>query len=232
MKMIHYKSALLVLCLFAASNDLGYAQGDGNRTITLPDPDTSGGMSLTESIFARECIRSFNETTLTRDQIAQLLWAGNGSKVDAVTGPTRTAPSAGGLYPVELYVVAGRGMDLAPGIYHYRSDGHSLVQVREGDRRTELSRAALGQRAITDAPVSIVIAAVYERTTGKYGERGRERYVKMEAGHAAQNIFLQVTALELGTVTIGAFDDTRVKQLIGLERAEPLYIMPVGVPGR
>jgi SagB-type dehydrogenase family enzyme len=123
-------------------------------------------------------------------------------------------------------------MDSAPGIYHYRSDSHSLEQVKEGDRRAELSRAALGQRAITDAPVSIVIAAVYERTTGKYGERGRNRYVKMDAGHAAQNIFLQITALELGTVTIGAFDDTRVKQLLGLERAEPLYIMPVGVPGR
>jgi SagB-type dehydrogenase family enzyme len=163
-------------------------------------------------------------------QVAQLLWAGNGSAVDAVSGPTRTAPSAGGLYPVELYLVAGNVEELKAGIYSYDSSTHTLEMMQEGDVRSELTRAALGQYFIEEAPMTIVIAGVYERTTRKYGDRGRERYVKMDAGHAAENIFLQVTALELGTTTVGAFRDRDVKQVLGLRKAEPLYIMPVGKP--
>jgi SagB-type dehydrogenase family enzyme len=211
----------------------------GNRTsVPLPEPSVSGeGMSLTEALNRRQCIRSFNDDPLGRDQLGRLLWSGNGQKVktrsiDTISGATRTAPSAGGLYPVELYAVVGEVEGLKAGVYHYRPTLHSLELVEEGDIRADLSSAALGQRFIRSAPVTVVITAVYERTTRKYGERGRQRYVTMDAGHAAQNIFLQVTAMGLGTTTVGAFRDVRVEQLLQLSKEEPLYLLPVGVPSR
>ncbi|NTU47813.1 MAG: SagB/ThcOx family dehydrogenase [Syntrophobacteraceae bacterium] len=130
--------------------------------------------------------------------------------------------------PVGAYLVAGRVDGLAPGVFSYRPDGHELLKVFEGDRRAELASAALGQSWVKDAPASIVISAVYERTTGKYRERGI-RYVHMEAGHAAQNVCLQAVALELGSVVVGAFVDGDVKKVLHMPDSEdPLAIIPVG----
>ena len=98
--------------------------------------------------------------------------------------------------------------------------------------RLELARAALDQEFIYEAPVDIVICAIYERTTLGYGNRG-ERYVHIEVGHAGQNIYLQAEALGLATVAIGAFNDEQVRQVLRLDRqTKPLYIMPVGQPAR
>jgi SagB-type dehydrogenase family enzyme len=220
------------LCTAEGQNEYRTRRQDQlrNGAIRLPDPATKNGAPLNEAIYERRCIRSFFDEPLTLDHLGQLLWAGNGSRVDAVSGPTRTAPSAGGLYPVELFVIAGDVRGLEAGVYAYTSDSHALLPVKEGDLRADLTEYALMQRFIGKAPATIVIAAVYERTTRKYGERGRERYVHMDAGHAAQNIFLQVTALGLGTTTVGAFRDRGIKQLLDAEKAEPLYLMPVGIP--
>jgi len=154
-----------------------------------------------------------------------LLWAAQG-----ITDPSvgRTAPSAGALYPLEVYVLAGTVTGLAHGIYKYKPQGHELVKVADGDKRAELSRAALGQAWIRDAAAVIVFSAVYERTTQKYRERGL-RYVHIEIGHAAQNVALQAVSLKLGTVPIGAFYDEEVKKVVKMgDREQPLYIMPVG----
>ena len=224
--------SLGALCTAEGQNENGPREGQQLKSgeIRLPEPLVKMGVSLNEAIYERRCIRSFSDEPLTLDHLGQLLWAGNGSRVDAVSGPTRTAPSAGGLYPVELFVVAGDVEGLEPGIYAYRSSSHSLQLIKGGDFRPELTESALMQRFIGKAPATIVIAAVYERTTRKYGERGKERYVHMDAGHAAQNIFLQVTSLGLGTTTVGAFRDRGIKQLLDAEKAEPLYLMPLGVP--
>lgn len=222
---IFFFTIILLVTICSAS----LSQGVNDR-ITLPEPDTAGGMSLTRAIFKRRCIRSFKETSVTLSQLSQILWAGCGRKVDSVTGPTRTAPSAGGLYPVEIYVVAGNVDGLSEGCYSYNSSSHSLIALKEGDLRRDLARASLWQQFIVEAPVTIVIGVVYERTTRKYGERGRARYAIMDAGHVAQNIFLQVVALNLGTTTVGAFSDADVCRILGLKDAEPLYIMPVGHP--
>jgi len=132
------------------------------------------------------------------------------------------------LYPLEVYVVVGDVEKLEPGVYKYKSNLHELVKVKDEDIREELAEAALGQSCVQDGIINIVIAAVYERTTSKYGERG-VRYVHMEAGHAAQNICLQATALDLGLVTVGAFHDDRVNQIVGmLENEAPLYVIPIG----
>jgi len=138
------------------------------------------------------------------------------------------SPSAGATYPLEVYVVAGNVTGLAAGIYHYKPQSHEITHETSGDRRQALAAAALGQSMIEDAPLSLVIAAINERTSPRYGER-TERYVAMEAGHAAQNVYLQATALGLGTVVVGAFDDGGVSRVMGLGQARPLYIMPVGL---
>ncbi len=194
-------------------------------TLKLPEPRLESKVSLEETLFKRRSIREYANLPLALGDISQLLWAAQG--ITAEWGG-RTAPSAGGLYPVELYLVAGSVENLAPGVYKYKPQGHELVEIRDGDVREELAKAALDQTWVKEGAIDIVIAAVYERTTKKYGDRG-VRYVDMEAGHAAQNIYLQATALNLGMVTVGAFYDEQVKSVLGmLENEVPLYVIPVG----
>ncbi|MEO0050499.1 MAG: SagB/ThcOx family dehydrogenase, partial [candidate division WOR-3 bacterium] len=160
---------------------------------------------------------------LTLNEVGQLLWAAQGK-----TGKTygRTAPSAGATYPMEVFLVAGRVQGLDSGVYHYDVERHALQLVKTGDVRSELAGAALGQTCIKNAPASIVLTCEYKRTTTRYGERGI-RYVHMEAGHIGQNVSLECVALDLGTVMVGAFNDSAVMRVLGV-KYEPLYIMPVG----
>jgi SagB-type dehydrogenase family enzyme len=124
--------------------------------------------------------------------------------------------------------VAGDVEDLTWGVYQYEPDGHQLVKTMEGDRRAGLASAALGQGCVKEGAVAFVFTGVYERTTGKYGDRGI-RYVHIEVGHAAQNLCLQATAMGLGAVTVGAFHDEQVTKLLNLPGDEqPLYIIPIG----
>ncbi len=193
--------------------------------VALPEVRLTGNVSLEETLLNRRSSRQYTDEALTLEEVSQLLWAAQG--ITAEWGG-RTAPSAGALYPLEVYLVAGSVDDLAPGVYLYEPDDHELVKVRDEDVREELADAALGQTPVRDGAIDIVISAVYERTMRKYGERG-VMYVHMEAGHAAQNIYLQATALDLGTVTIGAFVDELVKEILSMPEDEaPLYIIPVG----
>ncbi|MBU7012113.1 MAG: SagB/ThcOx family dehydrogenase [Theionarchaea archaeon] len=196
--------------------------------ITLPPPNLKGDMSVEESIRLRRSIRDFQDIPLSLEQISQLLWAGQG----ITEGFKRAAPSAGATYPLTLYVAVGdKGVTgLSSGVYEYIPRTHSLVVVKKGDFRQRIAAACLNQLFIQEAPVTIVIAAEYEKTTSRYGERGK-RYVHMEAGHVGENIYLQAVALELGTVVVGAFQDIDLKQVLDLpEELVPLYVMPVGHP--
>jgi len=187
----------------------------------------SGERSLESVLQTRRSVREYARKPLTRDELAQLLWAAQG-----VTGPgsLRTAPSAGALYPLEVDVVIGDVDGLPSAIYRYRPDRHELVLTRGGDRRRELRAAALGQDCVEAGAAVIALAGVYARTSEKYGERGI-RYVHMEVGHAAQNVCLQATAFGLGTVVVGAFEDGPVKRVLGLASdEEPLSLIPVGHP--
>ena len=193
--------------------------------VELPRPTLSSEQSLESALKERRSVREYSHRPLTRSELAQLLWAAQG-----ITGPDglRTAPSAGALYPLEVSVVVGRVDGLPSGIYRYKAERHELVLVEEGDRRGELRAAALGQEYVEAGAAVIALAAVHARTTEKYGKRGI-RYVHMEVGHAAQSVWLQATALGLGTVVVGAFDDAPVKRILGLARdEEPLCLMPVG----
>ena len=198
------------------------------QLVELPEVSRESKMSVEESLEARRSVREFSEEGLSIDEIGQLVWAAQG-----ITEPARgfrTAPSAGALYPLEVYVVTDKSRDeeLESGVYRYLPNEHSLKKIIEEDKREELYEAALRQDSIREAPVSIVITSVYERVTQRYGDRG-EIYAHIEVGHVAQNIYLQVESLGLGTVIIGAFEDEEFKQILNLEEGEePLVILPVG----
>ena len=195
------------------------------KVIKLPQPRLAGPVSLEETLLKRRSVREYANLPLTIEEVSQLLWAAQG--VTSEWGG-RTAPSAGALYPLELYLVVGNVESLTSGVYKYSPEEHELVQVSGEDVREELAEAALGQVCIRKGAIDIVVAAVYERTASKYGDRA-VRYVHLEAGHAAQNIYLQATALNLGTVTVGAFYDDQVKLIMGMpEEENPLYLIPVG----
>ncbi|MBD3360480.1 SagB/ThcOx family dehydrogenase [Candidatus Peregrinibacteria bacterium] len=197
-----------------------------SKTIELPEPEYDSDTSIEEAILNRRSIRNYKNEPLTISEISQILWAAQGITDE---DGKRAAPSAGALYPIEIYLVAGDVEELSPGIYKYNPGGHEIIRIAKDDVRKQLSSAALGQNQVEDAAADIVITAVYERTESKYGERA-ERYVHMEVGHIGQNIYLQCVALNLGTVSVGAFDDMEVKEIINMEKdEEPLYILPIGV---
>jgi SagB-type dehydrogenase family enzyme len=199
------------------------------QVLALPAPQLKGRLTLEEALALRRSVRDFSDTPLTPAELGQLLWAAQG-----ITHPPgrRTAPSAGALYPLEVYVVTREG------VYHYEPEQHRLAVQAAGDVRRALFEAALRQEAVSEAPAVIAIAAVYARTAQKYGDPASgagersSRYVHLEAGHAAQNILLQAVALGLGAVPVGAFRDEEVKRALALPPdQQPLYLIPVGHPG-
>jgi SagB-type dehydrogenase family enzyme len=200
----------------------GYAN---QEIIKLPEPVLDGAISVEKALAARRSVRHYAALPLMLTELSQLLWAAQG-----LPGPSglRTAPSAGALYPLEIYIAAGNVTGLTSGIYKYNGRNHVLLKTGDGDIREKLFDAGLRQGSIKDAPVVLTICAVYERITTKYGERGI-RYTDMEAGHAAQNIYLQAESLGLGTVAIGAFRDSKVSKIVNLATTEhPLYLIPIG----
>ncbi len=192
--------------------------------IKLPSFSREGELSVEEAVYNRRSRRRYGKGELTLFEVSQLLFVAQG--ITGEGGRKRAAPSAGATYPMETYLVAGNVKELDKGVYRYIPQGHSIELINKGDKRKQLTAAALGQVYIMNAPVSIVLAAEYERTMGRYGQRGR-RYVHMEAGHIGENIYLECESLGLSTVVIGAFSDSLVKKILGIDE-EPLYIMPVG----
>lgn len=193
--------------------------------VALPAPRLDGGTPIERALAERRSVREYARGALTLAQVAQLLWAAQGV---SRRGGARTAPSAGALHPLELYLVAGEVRDLDPGIYRYVVAGHQLIQAAVGDVRSRLCAAALGQECVSAGAAVFVFTAIERRTTHKYGRRGA-RYVYIETGHAAQNLALQATALGLGCVTVGAFGDDEVTRLLDLpDGTAPVYLVPVG----
>lgn len=190
--------------------------------IMLPQPELESDISLEEALNSRRSVRNFSSKELSLNQISQILWAAQGITQES-TG-FRTSPSAGALYPLEIFLLK------SDGVFHYIPDGHKIIKLNLDDLRPDLVQGVLFQGFVADAPVNIIITAVYERTTAKYGNRGI-RYVHLEAGHSCQNILLQAVALGLGAVPVGAFDDSYIQDLLDLPQDYiPLYIIPIGYP--
>lgn len=188
-------------------------------------------LTVRDAIATRRTVRSFSDRPLTKDQVMDLLWAAQGI-TDNARG-FRSVPSAGALYPIELYVAVGLASvtGLEEGLYHYSPRGHFLEKEAGEDLRQKLAAASLSQMWMAQAPVSLVICGVYGRTTRKYGDRG-VRYVHMEAGCVTENVFLMAVAMGLSAGIVGAFEDTAVAEILNLPTGtEPLLILPAGYAG-
>lgn len=198
--------------------------------IKLPKPEFRG-IILEEALRKRRSIREYSKKTLTLSEVSQLLWAAQGITGKIYETFLRTAPSAGALYPFEIYVFINNVENLKQGLYHYFVRDHSLVFIKEGDFRDKLLRASLEQEMVRDAGAVFVLSAIFDRTRSKYGERGY-RYVYIEAGHISQNIYLQATSLGLGTVVVGAFLDDEINRLLEIDgkKEAVIAIQPVGRP--
>ncbi len=195
--------------------------------VRLPSPSQKGNLSLEETLQQRRSVREFGRGQLQLADVSQILWSAQGI---THAGGFRTAPSAGALYPLEIYWVVGDVAGLPAGVYRYEPSRHTLVLIRGGDPRARLAAAAFSQTWIRSASAVLAIAGVYGRTTGKYGKRG-QRYVDIEVGHVAQNVYLQATAQGLATVMVAAFDDAEVQAVLGLPD-DAAWARPLGHPRR
>jgi SagB-type dehydrogenase family enzyme len=219
-------SRTAVAAVLALLSGLTIEAQQPSATIRLPAARHEGAMSVEAALWARRSVRGLARDTLALADAAQLLWAAQG--VNRPDGH-RTAPSAGATYALEILLVASRVRDLPAGVYRYRPAIHALDPVAAGERLPDLVQATR-QQWIGDAAAVIVLTAVYERTARRYGERA-ERYVPIEAGHAAENVYLQCAALGLGTTYVGSYSDTAITRVLALAPDErPLGLLPVGRP--
>jgi SagB-type dehydrogenase family enzyme len=221
------KYVVLFLIVLAGPETIAFAEPQARsvnlRVIQLPEPELTGSMSIEESLAKRRSIRSFNGRKLDYTQIGQLAWAAQG--ITESKRGLRTAPSAGAIYPMQIYFVT------AEALFVYRPAGHTLELLHTGDLRQEFAKAAFGQQYVAQAPCDIIIAGSVQKLAVRYGRKART-FALLEAGHIAQNIHLQAVSMGLGSVPIGAFDENAVKRLCGLGATEfePFYIIPVGYP--
>ncbi len=196
--------------------------------IKLPEPEYQG-ITLEEAIKKRRSVRNYSGKPVTMSQLSQLVFSAQGKTGKTYGHPLRTTPSAGALYPFEVYIIANNVDTLDQGIYHYGVLNHTLELIESGDFRKDITSAGLKQEMLGDSDVVFVLSAIFDRTRHKYGERGF-RYVYIEAGHISQNIYLQAVSLGLGSVGVGAFLDNEVNQLIGIDgqKEAVIYLHAVG----
>lgn len=234
----------LVLIVFGVTNLLSSNDNDPKKlnkkttnnmelqeVINLPEPVFSGEMSIEQGLKERRSHRNFSNKALSLQEVSQILWSAYGvSDAESFAGiKLKTAPSAGATYPLEIYLLAGNVDGLAPGLYKYHAEENKLELFLKGDIRKEVSEACLGQRMLNDAPATIIYNVVFERIAERYGDRGIERYVYMDIGHSSQNVYLQATALGMGTCAVGAFNDSQLEKVITPPEDEVvMYLMPFG----
>jgi len=207
----------LPLCMMGHS---ALAQGKSSgESIKLPPPKYESDVSVEKALLERRSIRSYKEEPLTLNELSQILWAAQG-----ITEPTkglRTAPSPRAVYLLQLYVLPGNVANLPMGIYKYQPQTHDLIKIADGDKKAELFKAA-GQAPIKNAPVALVITGLSEKTQNP-------AWMYLEAGHAAENIYLQSVSLKLGTVAMAGFKEDDVRKALNLpDKERVIYIMPIG----
>jgi SagB-type dehydrogenase family enzyme len=205
-----------------------YKNYPGAKEISLPKPDYRG-IVLEDAIKKRRSVREYSSRPLGLNQVSQILFAAQGITGSLHGRSVRTTPSAGALYPFEVYAIVNNVEGLQKGIYHYSVINHALELIKPGDFRSDITSAGLKQEMLGDSGVTIVLTAIFDRTRHKYGERG-VRYIYMEGGHISQNISLQAVSLGLGSVPVGAFLDKKINNLIGVDgkKEAAIYLHSVG----
>jgi SagB-type dehydrogenase family enzyme len=198
-------------------------------TIALPAPACDQRKPFWEVIKKRRSLRNFSNEPLPSRALSHILWASQGITQVIQGFSLRTAPSAGALYPLETYLVIHNVAEIAAGVYHYAVETHELEELRRGDFRASVARAALDQEIAYRAPVVFIWTAIFERSIWKYKQRAY-RYVYLDAGHIAQNVALSAVALGLGSCQIAALYDEEANELLGIdgENESTLYMTVVG----
>lgn len=219
--------SLRVVAAVLVLSACGAGSGQAVGLPAMPSGLPSGAEALGGLLCGRESVRLFGSRPVTAGEAAALLWAACGP----VPGGRRTVPSAGALYPLEVYLVAGSVDGIDPAVYRYLPLDGALEPLAEGDFRSALAEACLGQPWVASAPASLAICSRTSVTAARYGGRA-ERYAALEAGHSSQNVYLMCEALGLGTVAVGAFDDSLAAGVLMLGAGvDVLYVMPFGEPG-
>lgn len=222
LKMVALFVAVLFLCCWCTGAAYVHAQETAvtGASIKLPPPSLDGNVSVEKALSERRSIRAYKPDALSMAEVSQMLWSAQG-----VTEPTkgfRTAPSPKGAYLLQVYLVAGNVTGLPAGLYAYRPKGHELIKVAEGDKKADLFKA-VPQPAVNSAPAALIIVGIQERSAAN------PAWMYLEAGHAAENVYLQATSLRLGTVSMAGFKPEDVKRALALpEKEQPIYVMPLG----
>jgi SagB-type dehydrogenase family enzyme len=205
---------------------------DQYPAVDLPSSLTSMSLSLVEAITARSSARSMEPYPLTLENIATLFYYAYGiTRDNSGTGfprPFRTVPSAGALYPLELFFHSDHIAELEPGLYHYNPTRNNLRLLRSGNKSPQICEGLVQRHIALDASLIIFITAMFERSIFKYGARGY-RFTLLEAGHVAQNINLVSIALGLGCVNIGGYLDRQIDDLLGLDGLTHSTIYMIGI---
>jgi SagB-type dehydrogenase family enzyme len=202
------------------------------KRFELSKPQLSGGLPFFSVLKDRRSERNFSDAAISEKIFSQILWAVQGISLTNEYHQFRTAPSAGGLFPIETYCVVNRVEGFEPGIYHYQVPYHNLVLIRSGSFGTELARAALGQKMVRDAAFNLVWSAMIARSKWKYEQRAY-RYIYLDAGHIGQNAALAAVASGLGSCQIGAFFDEEVNAIIEIDgqTETAVYLTAIGTAG-
>jgi SagB-type dehydrogenase family enzyme len=224
--------SVLSLYYFSGSKKSVYTSRNVISITSLPSPVLTGNVSVEEAIQNRRSVRKFSNESITMGNVSQILWAAQG--ITDNQSSLRAAPSAGQVYPLELYVIVGTNgvSGLQEGVYHYVPSNNTLEKVMNGDLRSDLSGIANGQPWVKQAPINILITGNYRKMINKYTDKELStRFVDLEAGHVGENIYLQSESLGLATVSLGSFNENQLIQLLNLPSNEtPIYIFPVGHP--
>ena len=200
-------------------------------TVSLPAPQLTGNLSVEAAIQNRRSVREYANESVTLGNVSQILWSAQG--ITNTQYQLRAAPSAGQVYPLEIYVIAGPNVTgLKEGVYQYEPSNNTLEMFMNGDLRSDLATIADGQPWVKQAPLDILITGDYQKMIDKYPNKQLSTtFVDLEAGGVGENIYLQAESLGLATVALGSFDSNQLNQKFELPSNEtPLYIFPIGHP--
>jgi SagB-type dehydrogenase family enzyme len=221
----------LIILIIIVSSIVVYDRFLNGQTNNKEDPikltQIKQDKKLNKLLYNRQSVRNYNKNPLQFDSFSNIIWSAEGINVDGVSGPTRTSPSAGATNPLTIYAAVSNVEELESGLYKYNIRDHTLLPQLNHDINSELAQAALGQAPVREAALVVIISADYENTTNRYGQRGI-KYVHMEAGMAAQNVLLTAQQYGLGAVVIGAFENNKIKEVMGEILETPLLIIPIG----
>ena len=208
-----------------------YKSYPNNPKVKLPKLNNIKTKSLNYAIQNRRSIRDFSKKPLSQEQLSYLLWASTGIQRKEQGFEYRTAQSAGALYPIETYIVINNVDSIAQGVYHYNIKHHHLEEIKKGDYRSAITKAALDQPMCHHAAAVFIWTAIFNRSKCKYGQRAY-RYIYLDAGHIAANLSLSATSMNLGTCQIAALYDDEVNQIINIDGTDEstIYLTIVGVP--